>query len=205
MEYLEIGKKEDVIIPFDNMEDPNWEVKTRLIIEGLNESLGLTENVPPRTIQKIEELEKKLGTTLPSTLKLFYLTFGLTDLIDNQLFKFKKVQYFESRKTPFWQRKPHFEKKDLELLSHLINFSEFISEGNIFCFHRVTNEIYFIDFDDRPYISKMFNDFEDYLKCSLILAQTELYVDGLEQDIQEWTADIVSDLIGKDVLSKWTK
>lgn len=201
MRCIEVNKKEDVIIPFNHIGDPQWEVNTRLIIESLAYNWSKSSAVSC-TKQEIEELEKRLETTLPLSLKQFYLVFGVAG-IGEELIELKEIEYLEEIWAPDPQYGPSFTEEDLAVLPYLIAFSDYLGNGNMFCFHKETKEIYYFDHDTRPYITKFFLDFEDYLKCCLILAQTDLFGDIDQNEVDRWTEDIVIDLIGKDIIQKW--
>ena len=76
---IDINKKEDIIIPFEKIGDNDWEVKTKIIIESLAENWS-NELESPISIEEIDNLENRLGTTLPNGLKIFYNTFGIADI-----------------------------------------------------------------------------------------------------------------------------
>jgi hypothetical protein len=73
----------------------------------------------------------------------------------------------------------------------------------MFCFHDKTKEIYYFDHDDRPYLSKIFDDVDTYLKCCLILLQSEFFGEALPDEVEHWVEDKVIDLIGDQKLKKW--
>ena len=176
---LEINKKEDIIIPFDKIGEDNWESKTQLIIQSIAENWD-NELKKPISTQEIQELESRLGTTLPNSLKIFYQKFGLAD-IGEQLQDLKEIGWIKN----FWadhpEYGPDFTEEDKIYLPFLISFSDYLGNGNMFCFHSETKEIYYFDHDNTPYITKMFNTVDDYLKGCLIFAQSDLFGD-VEQE-----------------------
>lgn len=72
---LEINKKEDILIPFDSIGSDNWQVNTRLILDSLAYNWN-SETREPVSQADLLKLENRLGTTLPTSLHLFYRTFG---------------------------------------------------------------------------------------------------------------------------------
>lgn len=201
MEDIFINTKEDIIIPFKHIGDVLWKENTCRIINALNYNWN-KEKAIPLTIQEIDELEERLNTKLPNTLKLFYLTFGIAD-IGEQLVSINDITYLKEIWEPHPQYGPQFTKDDLTVLPFLITFSDYIGNGNMFCFHKETQDIYYFDHDTQPYITKFFSDFEDYLRGCLILAQVDLFGEAEQKQVDQWTESIVIDLVGKDVVQKW--
>ena len=198
---IEINKKEDIIIPFDKIGDNNWEVKTKLIIESFAENWG--DNVKePVSEDEISQLEIKLGTKLPESLKLFYLTFGLAG-IGEQLQEFDEIGLIKEIWADHPQYGPDFTEEDEKHLPFLVSFSDYLGDGNMFCFHSKTKEIYYYDHEDTPYLTKMFDTVDDYLKGCLIFAQSDLFGAAKQEEVQMWTEEIVSGIIGKDLVKKW--
>ncbi|MBE8727365.1 SMI1/KNR4 family protein [Flavobacterium hungaricum] len=198
---ITIHQKSDIVIPFDKIGDNCWDVKSKLIIESLAENWS-NDLKDPISTAAIENLEKRLGTTLPYGLKTFYNTFGIAD-IGEELQKFDDIIWLKD----IWEEDspygPEFTKEDKISLPHLISFSDYLGNGNMFCFHNETKEIYYYDHDTRPFITKMFDSIDDYIKGCLIFAQTDLFGEVKQQQVEEWTEDIIEDLFGKDIVKKW--
>ena len=198
---LEINRKEDIIIPFQKIGESDWETNTHHILEALADNWGGEFEKCPISEEKITALEKRLNTQLPESLRMFYQTFGIVD-IGEELVKIDQIKYLKE----WWdvpQYTPDFSESDLEVLPHLVWFGDYLGNGNMFCFHNQTKAIYYFDHDSKPYLTKLFDDFSDYLKACLILAQTDLFGDVNEQDVEQWTEEIISNLFGKAILKKW--
>jgi len=198
---LEINKKEDIIIPFDKIGEDNWENKTQLIIQSIAENWN-DELKEPISIEEIQELENRLGTTLPNSLKSFYQKFGLAD-IGEQLQDLKEIGWIKNIWAEQPQYGPDFTEQDKIYLPFLISFSDYLGNGNMFCFHSETKEIYYFDHDNKPYLTKMFNTVDEYLKGCLIFAQSDLFGEAEQEDVEEWTEEIVSKIIGEETVEKW--
>jgi len=198
---IEINKKKDIVIPFDKIGDPDWDVKAKIIIDSIAENFG---NDPQNPILDTEilELETKLGTLLPESLKLFYKTFGLAD-IGEQLQNFTEIGWIKDIWKDAPEYAPDFTNSDKKYLPFLISFSDYLGNGNMFCFHCETKEIFYYDHDSQPYLSKMFNTVDDYIKGCLIFAQADFYGDVDYEKIERWVEEIISGIIGDDKVSKW--
>jgi hypothetical protein len=200
-EEIFINKKEDIIIPFDYIGDELWQSNIERIITALDE-LWSNDKANPVPIEEIEALELRLGVSLPDTLKLFYQTFGIAD-IGEELQQFSDIDYIIKIWEPHPEYGPDFTAEDMVVLPSLITFSEYLGNGNMFCFHKDTKEIYYFDHDSQPYITKLFNSFDDYLKGCLVFAQADLFGD-VEQDlVEQWAEEVVCDLVGEDIVRKW--
>jgi len=198
---IDINKKEDIIIPFEKIGDSDWIEKSKIIIESLAENWS-NELEKPISGEEINVLENRLGTTLPEGLKIFYNTFGIAD-IGEELQNFEDIIWLKD----LWKEDnpygPEFTKEDKIALPYLISFSDYLGNGNMFCFHSETKEIYYYDHDTRPYITKMFEDVDDYIKGCLIFAQTDLFGEVKQEQVDKWTEEIAEDVFGKTIVRKW--
>ena len=196
-----IDKKEDIIIPFTTIGDSLWEENTRLIIASLADNWG-NDLANPKSEREIQELEARLETNLPNSLKEFYKVFGVAD-IGEELISFDEIDYIGKVWEPHPEYGPRFSEKDLMVLPYLITFSDYLGNGNMFCFHKETKEIYYFDHDSQPYFTKMLDHFDDYLKGCLIFAQADLFGEVGQDKVDQWTEEIVEELIGTDLVRKW--
>lgn len=195
---IEINKKEDILIPFNKIGDADWKINTQKIIESIADNFG-EDLKEPISNEEIEALETKLGTALPENLKLFYQTFGIAE-IGEQLQDFQEVDWIKDIWANAPQYGPDFTEQDKEILPYLITFSDYLGNGNMFCFHSETKEIYYYDHDDAPYLTKIFDNVDYYLKGCLIFAQNDF---STNREIDNWTEEIVVDLVGEKTVKKW--
>ncbi|MCP2028300.1 hypothetical protein L1276_003470 [Flavobacterium sp. HSC-32F16] len=195
---IEIHKKDDILIPFTKIGDADWKINTQKIIEAIADNYG-DDLKKPVSEEEVLALETKLGTSLPENLKLFYQTFGIAD-IGEQLQDFEEVDWIKDIWSDAPQYGPDFTEQDQQFLPYLISFSDYLGNGNMFCFHSETKEIYYYDHDDAPYLTKMFDLVDDYLKGCLIFAQNDF---SENKEIDDWTEEIANDLFGKTTVRKW--
>lgn len=198
---LEINAKQDILIPFEKIGDARWEENTQTILEALANNWGGAFERKPILEEEITELEKRLGTTLPQSLKIFYQTFGVVD-IGEELIAIDEIDFVQK----FWsipEYAPDFSAEEKEIIPNLVWFGDYLGNGNMFCFHKETKEIYYFDHDTKPYITKLFNDFGDYLKGCLILAQAELSSKGKHKKVEQWTEEITTEIFTEEVIEKW--
>ncbi len=195
---IEILRKEDIVIPFNQIGDADWKINTQKIIEQIADNFG-DDLKKPVSKEEILALETKLGTTLPENLKLFYQTFGIAD-IGEQLQDFTEVDWIKDIWADAPQYGPDFTDEDKALLPYLISFSDYLGNGNMFCFHSETKEIYYYDHDDKPYLTKMFDTVDDYLKGCLIFAQADF---AENNEAENWAEEIVIQFLGEKTVKKW--
>ncbi|MET4142999.1 SMI1/KNR4 family protein [Pedobacter sp. UYP1] len=199
---LEINNKKDIIIPFGKIGDNDWKNNTGQIIDAFADTWE-EELKDPISADEIRTLETRLGTTLPAGISLFYQTFGLAN-IGEELQELDQMGWMKDIWANNPQNGPDFTSEDKEILPYLITFSNYIGNGNMFCFHSETKEIYLFDHDSGSYITKMFNTADDYIKGCLIFAQAELYGEETDQeDADEWSEEVAEDLFGNDIIKKW--
>lgn len=199
---FEINKKSDIAIPFHSIGDDDWEIQTRNIIQAIVDNWD-DEIAVPCSALDIQQLELRLKVKLPASLKLFYQIFGIAD-IGEQLQSCEDIDFLHNiwAKTPEYA--PDFAEADLDVLPFLITFSDYLGNGNMFCFHVNTHEIYYFDHDSKPYLSKMFDRVDDYLKGCLIFAQADLFGLNIDQEqVEQWVEEVAVRLFGQATVNKW--
>ena len=191
-----LHNKDDIIIPFEAVGEPGWEEKTRMLLYAFAENWG--ENLPePVTEELIAVTEKRLGVRLPDTLTLFYRVFGIAD-IGEELQALENMQTLADWTEGFdWDEAGEKEK---EMLPHLVTFSEYLGNGNAFCFHRETGSVYYFDHETEPYLVKLFDKVDDYLKGCLIALQEHFFESSDAADIVE---EKLLEVFSEGVITKW--
>lgn len=201
-QMIDIKLKSDIIIPFEKIGDSDWTDKTELILNELADNWG-DELQDPISIEAILELEKSLKTTLPNSLKLFYQKFGIAE-IGEQLQNFNEIGWIKDIWKDHPQYGPDFTEEDKKHLPFLISFSDYLGNGNMFCFHSETKEIYYYDHDTQPYLTKLFDDASDYIKGCLISCQSDFFNQEIgEEKVEEWCEEILDEMFGTDIVKKW--
>lgn len=203
---LEINQKSDIIIPFEKIGEKGWQEKTKIILEVFADNWG-NELPKPKTDKEIAELEKRLHTSLPSGLKLFYQTFGVV-YIGEELIEFSEIGWTNAiwfENDEYIEYAPDFSDEDKVILPYLVHFSDYLGNGNKFCFHSQTHEIYYYDHENgAPYFTKLFNTIDDYIKGCLIHCQADLFGEGVDEDeVSDWTEEITAEIFGEEIIRKW--
>ena len=194
---LELKTADDIIVPFDRMGDPDWEKNSRMLLTEQAEEWG---SPMPQPVDEalITATEKRLGVTLPSDLALFYRTFGVAD-IGEEMQALENMENLSVWAAGF-EPEEFMDPEELAILPHLVTFSEYLGNGNAFCFHRDTGEIYYFDHDTAPHLVKLFDRAGDYLKGCLVKLQEAFFVTGDGPDIVE---EKLVELFGEERITKW--
>lgn len=195
-----IEQKSDILIPFEKIGDENWKENTFKILKE-RRSIWNEEKKSAKTEKEIRKLEQKLKTKLPKGLQLFYLNFGIAD-IGEQLQDFKDV----NRLHTLWNETlivEYFSKKEIELLPYLISFSDYLGNGNMFCFHAKTKEVYYYDHDTKPYLTKMFTTVDDYIKACLMFYQFEFCNAENQDKAMNLCESFLIKMYGLKTIKKW--
>lgn len=205
---INITKKSDIVIPFSKIGEKEWLEKTKLIATSLLECWGSSyENIEfdLKSDEELDELEKSVGASLPYGLRIFYQTFGVADIGD-------KLQEFDliGRLSDIWDLNakpytgPAFSAAELELFPRLVTFSEHPGTGNMFCFHDVSNEIYYLDHRKAPYITKLFDSVDEFFTACAIACQIDLFdLEVGQEKVEIWIKELLTEHYGDKVLDKW--
>jgi hypothetical protein len=195
---MTIEKIEDIIVPRKIIGlDTGWEDEILPILEAYAEYSGDEMSVAT-SADNIRQCEIKLGTTLPNDLKHFYLRFGAARLTEG-LFSVDEFLYISAN----WEQSflDYYTKDEQDVLAKLVAFGDYLGNGNVWCFHKDTKEIFYYNHDSKPNINQMFGTFYEYLQSLLIFTQGEI-----GQDIENFDKEcenLVIDLIGKDRVKVW--
>ena len=193
-----IEKIEDVIIPHKVIGvDTGWEVEILPILQAYVDYSG-EEMAFATSEDSIKKCEKTLGTTLPNDLKLFYLRFGAAKLME-KLFNVEDFEYFTANCGQKFL--DHYNKEEQDILSKLIVFGDYLGNGNVWCFHKDTKEIFYYNHDTKPNINQMSMTFYEYLQSLLIFTQGAIG-DEIENLFNQCEKKVV-ELIGKDRVKVW--
>lgn len=199
---INIKARAEITIPFDKIGDPDWEIETERIIKALAENWD-DDLAAPISEELIFHLEKRLKVELPDSLKLFYQKFGIAG-IGEELQDLNAISYLGDIWKDAPQYGPDFSEEDKKHLPFLISFGDYLGNGNIFCFHSDTKEIFYFDHDSKPYLTKLFDDASDYIKGCLIGCQADLFdEDTGEEQVLDWCEEILIELFGSNIVKKW--
>lgn len=167
--------------------------------------LDLWNNPPPITpvpLKEIDALEQRLNCALPSLLRRYHEQIGALELAE-RLCSVTPEKYASIE--PLLNAYPGIsdileDAPDAEQLSALVDqlvaFGDYLGNGNLWCFHRETGEVWYFDHDSSPMLTQIFSDAGQYLdvlmfKC-LLAAHDE-----------EDNEDLLREHLGDEIVEKW--
>lgn len=86
------------------------------------------------------------------------------------------------------------------LAEQLIAFGDYLGNGNLWCFHRQTGQVWYCDHDTGECLSQIFDDVRDYLDAVMILSLAEAHD---PEDGHEAAESILRQRLGDAVVEKW--
>jgi hypothetical protein len=193
---MEVNKIDDIIVPQRVVGvNTGWEQEIAPIIAGYADHI-MEDPTEPASAAEISACEQRLATTLPEDLKLFYLHFGAAKLSEILC----PVQEFFCLGDNAEQL-AEYTVEEQAVLKQLVVFGEYLGNGNLWCFHKQSKEIYYFDHDTQPNINCMFASFYEYLRALLVFTQGEMgsHVEELEEKCEA----IVVSMIGQERVHKW--
>lgn len=205
---INIRKKSDIVIPSSQVGDEKWLKDTRFVASSILACWGLDINEIEfglKSDEELDALEKSIDTTLPPSLRIFYQTFGVADVGD-KLHEFD----FVGRLSDTWNLNskpysgPDFSEEELMIFPHLVTFTEHPGTNNMFCFHDATHEVYFLDQNEKPHLTKLFDSIDTFFMACSVACQIDLFDLEVGQDkVEGWIREVMTERFGEKVLKKW--
>lgn len=143
-------------------------------------------------------LEARLGCALAPALRCYHSALGVLSLGE----RLCSVQPGDICIQPLSEAFPSIvdiatSETELELAAELVAFGDYLGNGNMFCFHRFTGEVFYFDHDQAPLLSRFFDSVDDYLDALMIRTLAEVYEDD------EAGMALLDARFGRDLVSKW--
>lgn len=163
------------------------------------------ENPSPLTPAKPEEvvaLEQRLGCPLPPLLRRYHEQIGTLDLAET-LCSVTPAKYASIE--PLHNAYPGIsdileDAPDADalwaLVKQLVVFGDYLGNGNMWCFHVETGEVWYFDHDSSPMLTQIFSDVGQYLDVLMFMCL--LTVHGEEDN-----EDLLREHLGDAVVEKW--
>ena len=86
------------------------------------------------------------------------------------------------------------------LAGQLIAFGDYLGNGNLWCFHRQTGQVWYCDHDTGECLTPIFDDVRDYLDAVMILSLAEAHD---PEEGHEAAESILRQRLGDAVVEKW--
>ncbi|MBD7974455.1 SMI1/KNR4 family protein [Escherichia whittamii] len=174
----------------------------RTCVLAWSEEWNRRSPISPVPASEIEALEQRLGCTIPPLLRSYHEHIGTLNLAET-LCSVQPAPYAAIE--PLTDAYPGItdlleELPDSNglrnLVDQLIAFGDYLGNGNLWCFHRVTGEVWYFDHDCPPMLTQMFSDVGQYL--DLVMFKCLLTVHG-EEDNEE----MLREKLGDALVEKW--
>lgn len=159
-------------------------------------------SLTPVNAQEIDALEQRLTCPLPTPLRTYHENIGVLELSES-LCSVTPVKY--SNIEPLLDAYPGItdiledtpESTSLwTLVNQLIVFGDYLGNGNLWCFHRNTGEVWYFDHDSSPMLTKMFTDVGQYL--DILMFMCLLFIHD-----EEGNEELLRERLGDEIVEKW--
>ncbi|WP_231755257.1 SMI1/KNR4 family protein [Bordetella sp. N] len=166
--------------------------------EGHASQAGLA----PSSRAELDALEQRLGCPLPPLLRAYHTRIGALNLCENLC---SVTQADLASIEPLRAAYPgiadiledaHDAEAQWQLVDQLVAFGDYLGNGNVWCFHRETGEVWYFDHDSAPMLTRMFSDVGGYLDALMYKCLLEVH----EQEDDE---DTLRRHLGDAIVDKW--
>ncbi|MBP2167874.1 hypothetical protein J2125_001066 [Erwinia toletana] len=156
----------------------------------------------PVSPKALEALEQRLGCAIPPLLRTYHEQIGTLNLAET-LCGVTPEKYANIE--PLRDAWPGItdileDASDAEpqwaLVNQLIVFGDYLGNGNMWCFHRETGEVWYFDHDCSPMLTQIFTDVGQYLDVLMFKCL-------LEAHGEEENEDLLRERLGDAVVEKW--
>ncbi|WP_431823502.1 SMI1/KNR4 family protein [Burkholderia sp. F1] len=155
--------------------------------------------VTPATQGAVSQAEVRIGCTLPGALRRYHLEIGALQLAEH-LCALENDAPIPIQ--PLFDAFPGLVERGLSeqedvLAKQMVVFSDYLGNGNMFCFHGSTGEVFYFDHDTDPALTFFASDINSYLEALMI----KMLADVHEQE--EAGEDLLVERFGRALVSKW--
>lgn len=157
-------------------------------------------SICPVAQHALDDLENRLGCRLPPALVEYHRAFGALELAE----RLCSVEESDLSIQPLMDAFPGIvdlspvdDAEFLALASELVVFCDYLGNGNMFCFHKKSGEVYYFDHDSEPLLSYFFPSVHEYLDGLMIRSLAEIH------DAGEHGEDLLVQRFGETVVRKW--
>ncbi len=81
------------------------------------------------------------------------------------------------------------------LVDQLVAFGDYLGNGNLWCFHRETGEVWYFDHDSSPMLTQIFSDAGQYLDVLMFKCLLAAHDEEDNEDLREH--------LGDEIVEKW--
>lgn len=152
--------------------------------------------------EEVDALQQRLSCTLPPPLRTYHEQIGTLDLAETLCSiapaKYATIEPLHNAYPGISDILEGAPDADAQwaLVNQLIVFGDYLGNGNMWCFHRETGEVWYFDHDSSPMLTQIFSNVGQYL--DILMFKCLLEVHG-EEDNEE----LLRERLGDAVVEKW--
>jgi hypothetical protein len=147
-------------------------------------------------------LQQRLGCPLPPLLRAYHQQIGALDLSE------RLCGVTPAEHAPVEPLKDAYQgiadiledapdaRQQWALVDQLVAFGDYLGNGNKWCFHRQTGEVWYFDHDSPPMLTRLFASVADYIDALMFKCLLEVH--GQDDD-----EDALRARLGDAVVEKW--
>ncbi|MBZ5790871.1 SMI1/KNR4 family protein [Burkholderia contaminans] len=153
----------------------------------------------PATQDAVSQAEGRIGCALPVDLRRYHLEIG-TLALSEQLCALEKEA--PTPILPLFMAFPGLVERGLSkqedvLAKQMVVFSDYLGNGNMFCFHKSTGAVYYFDHDTDPVLTLFASNINSYLEALMIKMLADVH------EKEEAGEDLLVERFGRALIHKW--
>lgn len=156
----------------------------------------------PVSPKELAALEQRLGCAIPTLLRVYHEQIGTLNLAETLCSvtpaKYASIEPLHDAYpgiTDILENVPDADPQ-WALVNQLVVFGDYLGNGNLWCFHRDTGEVWYFDHDCSPMLTQMFTDVGKYL--DILMFKCLLDAHGEEDN-----EDLLREHLGDAIVEKW--
>ncbi len=156
----------------------------------------------PVSPKELAALEQRLGCAIPPLLRVYHEQIGTLNLAETLCSvtpaKYASIEPLHDAYpgiTDILENVPDAAPQ-WALVNQLVVFGDYLGNGNLWCFHRETGEVWYFDHDCSPMLTQMFIDVGQYL--DILMFKCLLDAHGEEDN-----EDLLREHLGDAIVEKW--
>ena len=171
---------------------------------GLWEGHATQPILAPASRAELDALEQRLGCALPPLLRAYHARLGALSLAERLCSVAPPVMFASIE--PLADAYPGItdileDEDDADdqwaLVDELVAFGDYLGNGNLWCFHRQTGEVWYFDHDSPPMLTRMFGQVADYLDALMFKCLLQVH------DAEDDDETLLRQRFGDALVEKW--
>lgn len=156
----------------------------------------------PVNNKAFEALEQRLGCAIPRLLRIYHEQIGALNLAETlcsvTLEQYANIEPLSDAYpgiTDILEDAPDADQQ-WKLVNQLVAFGDYLGNGNLWCFHRETGQVWYFDHDSAPMLTQMFDDVGQYIDVLMFKCLLNVHD-------EEDNEDLLREHLGNEIVNKW--